>query len=429
MKRVSTNRELVSIQRIRANLWGFVVECRGLKKQISGVRVKFVSGYTRMFRSLFSALLLMFLIATLIGIVWRAPLPHGLGSIDFRPYWSAAYLLAQGKDFCDLNQIDAVERALTGWREDYPMQAWFFPTGHLILLPLTFLPFQQAVKVWLLIHIGILFVCSLLLWRNKYIYRWLPLLVTFSYSMTLVSLYFGQVNSLVLLGLALFLYLEERQKPFLAGLALILTTVKPHLVIFTLPMLLLDGFQQREWLRLSGFFLALLSSFLLLFFLYPDWLRSLVHLAFSGFNSLRLTPTLAGLLVVLGETHLSRWLWLGGLGIFLALRLVLKSVDLRTFVDLTLLGGMVLSPLGWSYDQILLLIPVFRLMEWCIQKELPSPFAGQMFLSLVVLNLLTCLQRIFIHNDVWFFWLPFALAFFYYLSWQRRISSCEAHPY
>jgi len=129
MKRVSTNRELVSIQRIRANLWGFVVECRGLKKQISGVRVKFVSGYTRMFRSLFSALLLMFLIATLIGIVWRAPLPHGLGSIDFRPYWSAAYLLAQGKDFCDLNQIDAVERALTGWREDTRCKPGFSPPG------------------------------------------------------------------------------------------------------------------------------------------------------------------------------------------------------------------------------------------------------------------------------------------------------------
>lgn len=371
-------------------------------------------------RRLFLVLLLIGLASAIAAILWRAPLPPRLGTIDFRAYWSAAYLLARGKDFSELQQIEAIERTLTGWEEAYPMQAWFFPTGHLILAPLTFLPFQQAVAVWLLIHISVLFVSSLWLWRNEHAVRWLPLLVTFSYSMTLVSLHFGQVNSLVLFGLALFLYLEERQKPFLAGAALIFTTVKPHLVIFTLPIILLDGVQKSEWRRLSGFFLALLFSFLLLFLIYPDWLNALVHLTLSGFGTLRLTPTLAGVLIALGETRLSRWLWLGGLMVFLALKLALKPVDLRTFIDVTLLGGMILSPLGWSYDQIMLIIPIFRLIEWGIKRELTQPFARQMFLSLVVFNLLTYVQRIFVQNEVWFFWLPLAIAVYYYRSWQRR---------
>lgn len=371
-------------------------------------------------RRLIFVLLLIGLTAAIVVILWRAPLPARLGAIDFRPYWSAAYLLARGKDFSDLQQIVSIERALTGWEEAYPMQAWFFPTGHLILLPLTFLPFQQAVAVWLFLHITVLFVSSFMLWHAEHAVRWLPLLVTFSYSMTLVSLLFGQVNSLVLFGLALFLYLEERQKPFLAGMALIFTTVKPHLVIFTLPVILLDAVQKSEWRRLSGFLLALLLSFLLLFLIYPDWLNALVHLALSGFSTLRLTPTLAGVLIALGETRLSRWLWLGGLVVFLALKFVLKPLDLRTFIDVTLFGGMILSPLGWSYDQIMLLIPIFRLIEWGIKRELTPPFARQMFLSLVVFNLLTYGQRIFVHNEVWFFWLPPAIAVYYYRSWQIR---------
>jgi len=374
-------------------------------------------------RALFSAFVLMLLISAIIVIIWHASLPASLGAVDFRPYWSAAYLLARGKDFSDLQQIDAIERALTGWQENYAMQAWFFPTGHLFLLPLTFLPFQQAVKMWLLIHISILFISSLLLWRNEDKYRWLPLLITFSFSMTLVSLLFGQVNCLVLLGLSLFLYLEEQQKPFLAGFSLILTTVKPHLVLITLPVILLDGVQKREWRRLRGFFLALLLSFLLLFYLYPDWLRSLCHLAFSGFNSLRLTPTLAGLLIALGETRLSRWIWLVGLVSFLALKIILKQITLRTIVDVTLLGGMVLSPLGWSYDQIMLLIPTFRLIEWGVMKELPPHYTKWMILSLFAINLLTYLQRVFTHNEVWFFWLPLALAVLYHNSWNRRRST------
>lgn len=85
--------------------------------------------------------------------------------------------------------------------------------------------------------------------------------------------------------------------------------------------------------------------------------------------------------------------------------------------------GMILSPLGWSYDQIMLLIPIFRLMEWGIKGELTPPFTGQMFLSLVVFNLITYVQRIFIRNEVWFFWLPLAVAGLYCYGWQRRTSN------
>ncbi len=133
-------------------------------------------------------------------------LPISLGIVDFRPYWSASYLFVRGKDFSDLEALDKIQRSLTGWDQSYTMQAWFTPVEHLILSPLTFVPFEQAAKLWLLSNIIVLSLSVWFLRTSTSLNRWLELLVTFSFSATLTSLFFGQVNTLSLLGLALYFF-------------------------------------------------------------------------------------------------------------------------------------------------------------------------------------------------------------------------------
>jgi len=147
-------------------------------------------------------------------------LPPELGAGDFRPYWSASYMLRMGQDFSSSKNIDLVERSLTGWSEPYTMMAWFAPTGNLVLLPYTFLDFSLAKRVWLITNLAVVFTSVYLIWKDKK-RTWIPFTAAFCFSMTLLSLVYGQVNTLEVLGLALFLVLSERKQDFSAGASLV----------------------------------------------------------------------------------------------------------------------------------------------------------------------------------------------------------------
>ena len=151
----------------------------------------------------------LFIAGMLIFFAVPFRLPPNIGTGDFRPYWSSSYLLAHRQDFSDPSTVDNVEQTLTGWNEPYTMYAWFAPTGNLVLLPYTLFPFTRAVYYWLITHITIAFFSALLIWRKTASHPWIPLVATFGFSMTLLSLIFGQVNGLVVLGIALFLFLSD----------------------------------------------------------------------------------------------------------------------------------------------------------------------------------------------------------------------------
>ncbi len=361
------------------------------------------------------------LVASLL--IFPLPLPSRVGVWDFRPYWSASFLLARGRDFGDVNQLDYIERTLTGWNEPFTMYAWFAPAGHLILLPYTFLPFARAAYYWLLTNIAIVFVSTLLIWGAPVSRAiWAPLVAAFSFSMTLLSLTVGQINTLVLLGLAIFLAAEKAGRHYLAGVSLVLTTVKPHLVILTLPLLVLDLLRRRQWRVLAGAASALGGCAIILFCLYPAWPISFLNLVISGMDTLRQTPTLNGLLVLAGAYVLGKWLWVAAL--LLAVLIWWKrgrELDLRTMIDTSLLGGIIVSPLGWSYDQIMLLFPLLRILDWVTKGVLSRKSSVAVVVTLIVANVLSFYERILSPNEVWFFWVPLVVAAVYLFAWTQAI--------
>lgn len=361
----------------------------------------------------FKAVLLCMSIIFLLLI--PVQLPEKVGAIDFRPYWSSSFLLAKGQDFSNPENLDMVERIQTGWTEPYTMYAWFAPTGNLILLPYTFIPFSQATYYWLLTNILILFSCALLVWRDKS-RIWIALVAMFIFEPTLVSMMFGQVNTLVFLGLALFLIFNRKQD-WTMGASLILTTVKAHLVILTLPLLLFNMIRYKRWQALAGFTGMLFLCVVILFILYPAWHISFLKLLNLGLSDFRTTPTLSGLLTILGKSDYGKLIWVVGLFISLIFYWRYgKTWDIRTMIDVSLLIGIIISPVGWSYDYIMLLFPILSILEWVTSGLILRKNARVIVTILLFVNIIIYYQRVLGVNEVWFFWVPPTLTVLYVFS-------------
>jgi hypothetical protein len=371
-------------------------------------------------RTIFSSGLLAILMTMLLAI--PSPLPEKIGTVDFRPYWSSTYLLVHGQDFSDSTNIYDVERELTGWDGSFPMHAWFAPTGNVLLLPYILFDFQRAAYCWFLTNIVIVFASALLIWQNKRVRIWIPLLATFSFSMTLLSFIIGQVNTVVLLGLALYFALSQRPThDYAAGASLALTTIKAHLVILTLPILLLDIIWRRQWRILIGFVSVLLGCILVLYLFYGDWPISFWRLLTFGMSSWRLTPTIPGVLIMVGQGVWAKWVWILGLACAVAIWWVFRDrLDKRTWIDVTILGGMMVSPVGWSYDQIMLLFPILHILEWTVDGSLTRRDSLIIGAILVIGNGVTFYQRLTVENEVFFFWVPIFVALIYIFTRRRR---------
>ena len=373
-------------------------------------------------------LVLVLLLGSLV-LLFPVTLPAGAGDRDLLAYWSSAYLFAHGEDFSDPIRLGEIERTLTTHDDTEILYSWFSPVGNVVLLPFTLLPFTRAASYWLIINIIVLFGSALLLWGDLD-RKWIPLVTAFSFAMSVYSLVFGQINFLEVLGLALFLSLSRADRPYLAGASLVLTTIKPHLVILTLPILLLDLLRKKEWKALAGFIAAMLLCILILFAFYPPWIQSFVAVITSGMGNVRETPTLTGLLVILGQYTIGKWIWplalLAGIVWWLKSG---KNWDRRRFIDISLAVGLIVAPVGWSYDQIMLLFPILSILAWVVQGEIPSAVSKILVVLLILGNLLAYLQHIPVPSDVWFFWIPFFVLGLYLAAWNQLGSNAlQSHP-
>ena len=354
--------------------------------------------------------LIFLLLILLLLIIWFAPDSFLIGTGDFRPYWSASYLLAHGQDFSDISLMDHMERTLTGWDQSFTMMAWFAPTGMVVLLPFTFLPFEKAAFFWLLTNILVLSSTAFLLWSDVKRKIWIPILAVFAFPMTLLSLYVGQVNTLVLFGLALFISLKKPEHQYLRGIGLALTTIKPHLVILTLPLIILDSIYNKQWKILIGFFGSLLVCSVILFAIYPSWPIGFWNLVSSGMSTFRETPTISGLIAYTIGQDWGKWLWIPGIALLFIIWWIQKEKwNTQIIIYLSIPLSLLLSPIGWGYDQILLLIPILSLMNQMDKVENYGKTLITKGIFLFSIFGIVFVMRIFSPNEVWFFWVPFVI--------------------
>jgi hypothetical protein len=152
------------------------------------------------------------------------------GGVDFRGYYAAATLVRRGGNPYDYAQLAPVLEDITGFAGNNPY--YYPPWFCLLFVPLTFVPFQVARAVWLLVNL-ILFCLSLeqlreaLDWRPHRWQRW----GAYSVSMLMFAAYClrsEQAGMLLLLGLALALNSIRQGHPVVAGLGLAIALTKPQ---------------------------------------------------------------------------------------------------------------------------------------------------------------------------------------------------------
>ncbi|MGC9335207.1 MAG: glycosyltransferase family 87 protein [Anaerolineae bacterium] len=161
------------------------------------------------------------------------------GGVDFRGYYAAATLVRRGGNPYDYAQLAPVLEEITGFVGNNPY--YYPPWFCLLFVPLTFLPFQAARAVWLLVNL-ILFFISLeqlrqaLDWEPAEWQRW----GAYSVSTLMFAAYClrsEQAGILLLLGLSVALNAIKQGRPVMAGLGLTIALTKPQVTALTILVL------------------------------------------------------------------------------------------------------------------------------------------------------------------------------------------------
>ncbi len=208
----------------------------------------------------------IFLCASIAGLVFFFLPPDAsrfpeFGENDFLEYWIAADLLRQGQDPFNPTAVLEAQRAL-GWQEAKPLMMWNPPWVLTLLDPILRLPFDEAARTFLVFNASIICLCIFMLGSSSLQPALFFLTAIFSFPIFLLLLK-GQITSLALLGLSLFLHAQRRRQYFWAGVALTLLSCKPHLLyLLSVPL----GFwilRQKKF-AVAGGLLAGLSALILL---------------------------------------------------------------------------------------------------------------------------------------------------------------------
>ena len=357
-------------------------------------------------------------------------LPRRIGQIDFRAYWSASYLLSRSQNFGDDDLLRQVQREQTGFDREYAMKTWNLPWILVWFLPYALLSFEQAVRLWFFTNLVVLQASMIGSWHvvtavlpNRPKWGWiLPLLTAVLFPSTLVALIFGQVNIMVLGGIVGFLYFYQRSQDVSAGVALALTTLKPHLVYLALPIILLQLILERRWRVLVTLTLTILGSTAVLFLLRPTFLTE--YLASTGGGDLFRWET-ATLTTFLSLQFNQLWIRLIGIPL-VPLTLFLwwrrrTQLPFQLVIQVAILISIITMPFGWSYDFVVLLFPLTQLWAWLMRGLRRRWQTAVVILALILSFLITFEQRTQTTSELYYFWIPLVIAALYAYTAYRRV--------
>ena len=319
------------------------------------------------------------ILAALVALLAAVPLiASGLPAvqvpipIDYYQYWAAGWLVARGENPYDPARLWEVEAA-GGMVHPFPIMTWHPPWALALTLPFGLLPPGVGCVLWVALQAAAVLAAAALLWHGcggAPDRRWVAWALTLGFTPTLALLATAQVTGFCLLGVAGFLAAMRADRPVLAGAALALTAIKPHLLallgLAVILQSLRDGKTRRAALTGAGVLVAanlVVAAFNPL--LPAQYLRTLTNQ--SGTNPYRVedvpSPTLgwhlrdlaapesfavslmplaalAAATVALWWAHRRRWDWPAA-----APWLVLGSMMAPTYG-------------AWLYDLPLLLVPV-----------------------------------------------------------------------
>lgn len=307
------------------------------------------------------------------------------GGTDFKQYYATSRLILEGHNPYDHEKVGAIQRKLG--HSGSPQVPYGPPTSLLPFIPLGWLDFSTAIEIHLILNLCLLFI-SCLLWDRLFLTNIYPVgiavMAIWVPNWTLLGL--GQVSAWLLFGYALWYWSMKKQHPMLAGIALILTIIKPHLGFGLVVYALVLGYRQKQWTMLISFFATLTLVILATFLIRPTIWMEYIHSLQQSNPRQWLNATLdGGGRSVFGDnfSYLS-WVWCSAV-----LGLIVWLAWTRSMQDP--LGVLVMSlwlaacPYAFSYDFSLMLPAIVMTVGYTLKRSHPLALlalSGWFFLSI-----------------------------------------------
>lgn len=333
-------------------------------------------------------------------------------SRDFISYWSAAKLLVRHNDPYSAERVFELEKAQGDLASD-PIIMRNPPGAMFLVAPLALGNPFVTLFFWTVASIGCIFAFARLLGVSSK-----DRAFAFVFAPTVSCIFLGQSSAFLLLGFALFLHLQQRH-PFLAGAALLLMAIKPHLFLIFWAVLFVECIYRRRFLILAGGATALTAATAFAMLLDPRiWQQYWAMLRASSLDH-ESFPTVSMFFRLLTNRG-SFWLLFvpSSLGIIWGLwyyRHNRHLWDWSVHGMLLMLVTVTLSPYGWFADSIVLLP--------CITAALASPakrkYSTQILIAINTIALVILLVVRARITSLAYAWLPLAISIWFLYAFKR----------
>ena len=384
-------------------------------------------------------LVLVAALAVLLALVaWGDGRTASCDFQDFVEYWGAGRLNLVGENPYDPATLFPLERTASPSLTDAIMM-WNPPWTLPLVMPFGLLSASAGYTLWLAIQLFIVLVCADWLWSfygGPARLRWVGLLASLGFVPTLFVFRMGQISPLILLAITGFLYFERRGWGTLAGAAVALAAIKPHLVLVFGAAVFLWVIRGRKWSVLLGA-LATLSVLTGLAVAFNPQVLSHYASAMGNRPPQWLSPTLGSALrVMFGVEHFRLQFVFPALGLgwlvfyWLAGR---KSWNWAREAPLLLLVSFLTAPYGaWPFDLVILLVPLVQCTSWVVGDRQRSTivFAAATYISFDVIAFM--MRNIHYTQYYWYAWMT-PMLLFGYLSlrkdaWERAMDTPKFAP-
>ena len=317
---------------------------------------------------------------------------------DFFTFWLAGHMVWTGQAQYQANEwISGHNQFGVTW---IPNNQFVYPLPlALIYAPLGLLDLRNAFILWdSLSEAMILFsVFGLISFQAEPIKKHYLILIfagAILFRPTLVTLFYGQISSLLLFILTGVLLLWRKEKWLLGGMVLPLVALKPNLGI---PILILISFWlliQKRFLSLAGMAISAVVLVLIGMLLDKNWIIEYLAIGNTKMSqTFGFSPTIWGLSAYLSDFKLTGTIILGGIvtaalliGVFYFLGQKRRPIDSPLWaMSIAIATTLLITPYTWPYDQLLLFIPIISIVMELMARKFPNLLASITFLFLDVI--------------------------------------------
>ncbi len=331
---------------------------------------------------------------------------------DFFTFWLAGRMVWTGQDpYLPRDWVSGHNQFGATW---IPNTRFVYPLPlALFYAPLGLLSIYHANITWVfLLEVLIFFSVFMMIPLRQYP-AWkhyiLPVLAgVILFCPTVITLLYGQISGLLFFILTGVIWLWKKEKWLLGSMFLTLIALKPNLGV---PILIIVSFWlliQKRVMALVGIIISGLVLIYVGIIINPNWIVEYWAIGNTKMSqTFGFSPTLWGLSAYITGFNFSRSVILGGIAIAIILMGILymiwkkhKAITPVWIISIAITTTLLVTPYTWSYDQLLLLIPIIAIILIMVKGKYRFLLSSMVFICLDVFAFALLIISVRIHHEV-----------------------------